>query len=463
MSEARPNEWRDQVGALAQRGREIVGLGTGRRRPSTEDLCRRLLRSRGEASALAIAVEVVERMRAMPDEELVEFADLLEEAFEPDPEEVERAIARWEGAHDARSLQRLAAVAEAPRQELFRRLNMAPGGTAELVRLRGLLGGARDRAVDEDLRHLLNSWFNRGFLQLREITWDTPAAILERLIVYEAVHEIRGWGDLRRRLASDRRCFGFFHPALPDVPLVFVEVALTKGLADAIQPLIDPDREIGDPAQADTAIFYSISNTQDGLRGIAFGSFLIKQVMGELAQELPHLTRFATLSPLPGLAPALAAREDPAGFTSERLRALLTEPRRRAMPPSDPEAVLRQVLAPEGGDPELLRLLAVAYLTQMRRRDRPADPVARFHLANGARLEAVHVGADRSPSGASSHGVMVNYRYEPDQVEVNHERYRETGEVIVARPLQSLVRRARAAWSAEPAPPPVQVIPAPTS
>ena len=451
MSEARPNEWRDQVGALAQRGREIVGLSAGRRHPTTEELCRRLLKSRGEASALAIAVEVVGRMRAMPDPELLEFADLLEEGFDPDPEEVETAIAGWEGAHDARSLQRLAAVAESPRQELFRRLNMAPGGTAELVRLRGLLGRAeRDQAVDEDLRHLLNSWFNRGFLQLREITWDTPASILERLIAYEAVHEIRGWGDLRRRLAADRRCFAFFHPALPDVPLVFVEVALTRGLADAILPLIDPDREIADPAQADTAIFYSISNTQDGLRGIAFGSFLIKQVMGELAQELPHLGRFATLSPLPGLARALAARDDPGGFTRERLRALLTEPRRRPVAPPDPEAALRGVLSTDEGDPELLRLLAVAYLTQMRSRDRPADPVARFHLANGARLEAVHVNADPSPAGAASHGVMVNYRYEPDHIELNHERYQETGEVILARPLQAPARRARAAWSAQP-------------
>ncbi len=463
MPEARPNEWRDQVGALAQRGREIVGLGVGRRHPTTEDLCRRLLSSRGEASALAIADEVVERMRTMPDCELLEFADLLEESFEPDPEAVEAAIAGWEEGHDARSLQRLAAVAEAPRQELFRRLNMAPGGTAELVRLRGLLGRAeRDRAVDEDLRHLLNSWFNRGFLQLREITWNTPAAILERLIAYEAVHEIRGWGDLRRRLAADRRCFGFFHPALPDVPLVFVEVALTRGLAEAILPLIDPDREIADSGEADTAIFYSISNTQDGLRGIAFGSFLIKQVMGELAQELPHLTRFATLSPLPGLARALATREDPSGFTAERLRALLTEPRRRAVPPRDPEAALRQVLTGED-EGDLLRLLAVAYLTQVRRRDRPADPVARFHLANGARLEAIQVGADPTRSGAASCGVMVNYRYEPDQVEVNHERYRETGEVIVARSLQSLVRRAHAAWSVQPAAPPVQVLGTPST
>lgn len=451
MPEARPNEWRDQVGTLAQRGRDIVGLGAGRRRPTTEDLCRRLLRSRGEASALAIAVEVVERMRALPDADLLGFADLLEEAFQPDPEAVEGAIAGWEQAHDARSLQQLAAVAESPRQELFRRLNMAPGGTAQLVRLRGLLGRERrEGAVDEDLRHLLNSWFNRGFLQLREITWNTPAAILERLIAYEAVHQIRGWDDLHRRLAADRRCFGFFHPALPDVPLVFVEVALTKGLADAIVPLIDPERETGDPALADTATFYSISNTQDGLRGIAFGSFLIKQVMGELAQELPHVTRYATLSPLPGLARALDNRQDPHGFTAERLRTLLTEPRRRAIRPPDPDAKLRRVLTPGEGDPELVRLVAVAYLTQMRRRDRPADPVARFHLANGARLEAVHVGADLSPSGAASQGVMVNYRYEPDQVEVNHERYQETGEVIVARSLQSLVRRAHAAWAAEP-------------
>lgn len=449
MTEGSPSEWRDQVGTLVQRGREIVGLGAaGRRRPTTEALCRRLLQSRGEASALAIAAELVGRMRAMSEVELLEFAGLLEEEFGPDPEAVEHAIAGWRDAYDPRALQRLAAVAEAPRQELFRRLNMAPGGTAQLVRLRGTLGRVRrDQAVDEDLRHLLNSWFNRGFLQLREITWNTPAAILERLIEYEAVHEIRGWDDLHRRLAADRRCFAFFHLALPDVPLVFVEVALTRGLANAIPPLIDPERAIGDPAQADTAIFYSISNTQDGLRGIAFGSFLIKQVMSELAQELPRLTRFATLSPLPGLATALSEREDPSGFTTDRLRALLGEPKRRGVVPVDPEAALRKVVDPDTVDPDLLRLLAVAYLTQMRRRGRPADPVARFHLANGARLEAVHVGADPTPSGAASFRVMVNYRYDPDQVEINHERYQETGEVIVARSLQALVRRAQSAWA----------------
>ncbi|MGH7913011.1 MAG: malonyl-CoA decarboxylase domain-containing protein, partial [Candidatus Dormibacteraceae bacterium] len=383
MPEGRQGAWRDQVGAVALRGRDIVGLG-GRRRQSTEALCRRLLESRGEASALAIAVEVVERLRGMSDHELLDTADLLAGGFEPEPGAVEAAIEAWKETPDATSLQRLAAVAEAPRQELFRRLNMAPGGTAELVRLRGVLGREkRDRPVDEDLRHLLNSWFNRGFLQLREITWNTPAAILERLIAYEAVHEIRGWDDLRRRLAADRRCFAFFHPALPDEPLVFVEVALTRGLSDAIAPLIDPRREIGDPGQADTAIFYSISNTLDGLRNIAFGSFLIKQVMGELAQELPKLSRFATLSPLPNFARALAARDDPQGFTPDRLRALLTEPRRRATPPTDPEAALRQVLEDPRGAAQALSLLAVAYLTQMRRRGRPADPVARFHLANG--------------------------------------------------------------------------------
>ncbi|MFZ0218432.1 MAG: malonyl-CoA decarboxylase [Candidatus Dormiibacterota bacterium] len=454
----RPRTWLDQVGSIADRGREIIGLGVAGRRPqSLEALCRRLVELRGEATALAVAVELVDRLEKMDDAGLAEFASLLASGFEPDPRAVERAIDGWQAAHDPIALQALEATAEAPRQELFRRLNMAPGGTGVLVRLRGVIGrelrSSKPPAlapVDQDLLHLLNSWFNRGFLQLREITWNTPAAVLERLIAHEAVHEIRGWGDLRGRLAEDRRCFAFFHPVLPDEPLVFVEVALTKGVAASIEPLIATDREIGDPGQADTAIFYSISNTQDGLRGISFGSFLIKQVMGELAAELPNLSTFATLSPVPGLARALGRRDDPDGFTLPRLRALFAEGRRRDGL-VDPAPALATLVEPDAdltdAERERLRLLAVAYLTQMRRRHRAADGVAHFHLSNGARLERVHVGADRSAGGRVSCGVMVNYRYDPDQVEVNHERYVETGEVITSRSLGAAVRRARAAWN----------------
>lgn len=448
MAETRVSEWRNQVEALARRGREVLDLGPLRRPHDLEWLSQRLLVSRGEASSLAIAVEIVDRMRSMTDHDLLGFADILRRQFEPNGQAVEEAIKDWEKAREPRSLQRLAAVAEAPRQDLFRRLNMVPGGTGQLVRLRAVVdAGQRDDPVSQDLRHLLNSWFNRGFLQLQRVTWDTPASILERLIEYEAVHEIRGWDDLRRRLAGDRRCFAFFHPSLPGVPLVFVEVALTQGLPDAIFPLIDPTREISDPEAADTAIFYSISNTQDGLRGIAFGSFLIKQVMSDLAQELPRLARFATLSPLPGFARALKDRNNPDGFTPARLSALLANGVRRGCAIDDVEQALARITHGESSDSPEMRLLAVTYLTQMKRGLWPADSVARFHLLNGARLEGVHTKADTTSSGAASHGVMVNYRYIPDQLEAHHEQYQHSGEVAIARSLQPLLRRAHTAWS----------------
>jgi malonyl-CoA decarboxylase len=357
----------------------------------------------------------------------------------------------------------LAAAVEAPRQELFRRINMAPEGTATLVGLRGkLLALVQDRphllVVDADLRHLFTSWFNRGFLQLEQITWHTPAAILERLIAYEAVHAIRGWDDLRARLAEDRRCFAFFHPALPDEPLVFVEVALTNGLASSIQPLIEPDRTQLDPEKADTAIFFSISTTQDGLRGISFGSFLIKQVMGELSSELPRLSTFATLSPVPGLGQALRRREDPEGFTEARLRSILggaAGQGRRHRGEVDPVASVERLLNHHGPRPpdecRLLESLTLAYLTAMRRGTRVADPVGHFHLSNGARLERIHPEGDPNESRGRSCGVMVNYLYDPESLELNHERYVETGEVSVARGLAGEAKRLQAAWQVPPA------------
>jgi malonyl-CoA decarboxylase len=454
-----PRSWLAQVGMIAARGRIVLGLRAGAPRgPLLESLCRRLIGQRGEASALALAAEVIERIEGMNEAETARFLDMLANRFSPDSVSVEAAVRAWQAEHDPKALLDLTAAVESPRQELFRRINMAPGGTAVLVRLRGrLLGLLRDRphlqVVDADLRHLFASWFNRGFLLVEQITWDTPAAILERLIAYEAVHAIRGWDDLRARLAADRRCFAFFHPALPGEPLVFVEVALTKGLAGSIQPLIEPDRAQLEPTRADTAIFFSISNTQDGLRGISFGSFLIKQVMGELSAELRRLSTFATLSPVPGLAEALRRRDDPDGFTEARLRAILGEGAGRSRKnrrEGDPVGSVERLLQGEGPRPpddhRLLELLTLAYLTAMKRGTRVADPVGHFHLSNGARLERVHAAGDTSEGGDRSCGVMVNYLYDPDGVEFNHERYVETGEVSVARGLTGDARRLQAAW-----------------
>src|ERR1700731_141626 len=268
-----------------------------------------LLSERGEASGAIVARELHEVLRILVAEDRSDFLRFLATDFAPDSTVVRAAAETYLSDPSAEAAALLAQATDPPRQELLRRMNMAPGGTSALVAMRKEIAGRlRDeptlRLLDSDLKHLFASWFNRGFLELRRIDWQSPAAVLEKLIAYEAVHEIHGWDDLRRRLAPDRRCFAFFHPALPDDPLIFVEVALVEGLAGAVQPLLvqdsDDDAARNRAAPADTAIFYSISNCQDGLRGISFGNFLIKQVVEELKNELQHLTRFSTLSPVPG-------------------------------------------------------------------------------------------------------------------------------------------------------------------
>ncbi|MGM0584314.1 MAG: malonyl-CoA decarboxylase domain-containing protein, partial [Pseudomonadota bacterium] len=275
---------------------------------SMPELCRALLSERGEVSGLKLAKEVLARYRLLDDERRVAFFRMLAEDLDLDAEAVAQAARAYAQAPDRTALFRLSQAAEPPRQELLRRLNEAPGATVELVRMRvDLLRLARsspdlDR-VDLDFAHLFRSWFNRGFLVLRQVDWDSPARLLEKIIDYEAVHAIHSWNDLRRRLdPEDRRCFAFFHPAMPEEPLIFVEVALTRGVPGSIQELLSEQRASLDAAEADTAVFYSISNCQAGLRGISFGNSLIKQVVEVLGRELPHLKQFVTLSPIPGLA-----------------------------------------------------------------------------------------------------------------------------------------------------------------
>jgi malonyl-CoA decarboxylase len=320
----------------------------------------------------------------------------------------------------------------------LRRMNMAPGGTSALVAMRKEIAGRlRDeptlRLLDSDLKHLFASWFNRGFLELRRIDWQSPAAVLEKLIAYEAVHEIHGWDDLRRRLAPDRRCFGFFHPALPDDPLIFVEVALVEGLAGAVQPLLvqdsDDDAARNRAAPADTAIFYSISNCQDGLRGISFGNFLIKQVVEELKNELQHLTRFSTLSPVPGFRRWLTKRLASTGDAAAALLARI-------------ETSAGRLDTPEGDDslkPLIMRFCA-AYLTRHASTKEPADPVARFHLGNGARLERINWLGNTAPRGIQeSFGIMVNYLYDIETIESNHEAFVNDGTVMRSADVDALL------------------------
>lgn len=399
------------------------------------ELCQALVSQRGEASGAALAIETLAAYSTLDaDDRAVLFERLLDD-FAPESEAVLQAAEAYRGDPSQANLLALGDTIESPRQELFRRLNMAPGGTAALVELRhGLLRQMVDRpelrVVDADLLHLFRSWFNRGFLLLQRIDWRTPAVILEKLIRYEAVHAIDGWDDLRRRVAADRRCFAFFHPALPDEPLIFVQVALIKGMADKVQPLLDR-AEIGDPASADTALFYSISDCQAGLRGISFGNFLIKQVAAELQAEWPNLKTFATLSPIPGFTAWLHEMAPSLDTVPGGADVLAWLQRTADDDAEPPEPALQQ---------PLLELCA-HYLGRAKRKGRPRDPVARFHLRNGARLEQIDWAGDLSARGvAQSAGLMVNYLYQLDQVERNHEAYVNEGRIVTSRKVEGLIR-----------------------
>jgi malonyl-CoA decarboxylase len=396
------------------------------------DLCHALLSQRGEASGAALAREVLLAYAELDAAGRTAFFQYLADEFGAEPEAIARAADGYRQEPSTARLMALARAVEAPRQELFRRLNMAPGGTAALVAMREVLleqipAQPAWRAIDADLLHLFRSWFNRGFLVLERIDWRTPAVVLEKLIQYEAVHAIDGWGDLRRRLEQDRRCFAFFHPALPDEPLIFVEVALVRGIADRVAPLLDSSAEVIDPASADSAIFYSINHCQVGLRGISFGNFLIKQVAAELQAEWPNLKAFATLSPVPGFRAWLESTPALRGVASELLHRL--DDGAPAYLPDDRELAGR------------LLPLCAAYLVRGRRDGQLLDPVARFHLRNGARLERINWAADLSPPGiAGSAGIMVNYVYRLDQVERNHEDFVNRGRVVSSRRVDALAR-----------------------
>jgi malonyl-CoA decarboxylase len=402
------------------------------------ELCRALLSERGEVSGAALARDALAAYSALPGPALPFFFDLLASEFAPDQQELDRACVAYRAQPSTDTLIRLQRAVEPPRQELFRRLNTG-GGTATLVAMRRqLLSALKSRpewkSIDADLAHLFGSWFNRGFLTLERIDWRTPAIILEKLIQYEAVHAISGWKDLHRRLEADRRCFAFFHPALPDEPLIFIEVALTKGMSSAVQPLLDLDSPVADPGTADTAIFYSITNCQEGLRGISFGNLLIKQVAQELGREFPRIRTFATLSPIPGFRRWVSAST--AGLSATAAgRAALAEITRCD------EADWGRRANDAATAQKLIMPLCAYYLIHARQEIEPADPVARFHLGNGARLERLNWFADISKRGMQrSAGLMVNYLYRLDDVEENHEIYVREHRVVASHALRKLAR-----------------------
>lgn len=409
----------------------------GRRKP-LRALCNELLSTQGEASAIAIARDIVDQYRTVDDTERIQFFESLCNEFDVDHDAVAAAAEEYCKSQNRTALQHLTEQVESKRLDLFRSINMAPGGTGTIVEMRRDVLRILDKhphfgAIEFDLKHLLSSWFNRGFLLLERIDWETPAIILEKLIEYETVHEMKGWGDLRSRLADDRRCFAFFHPTLPNEPLIFVEVALVKNLAQSIDPIIDTNRLITHPQYSDTAIFYSINNCLEGLRGISFGNLLIKQVVQQLAQEFPNLKNFATLSPIPGfgkwLRSTLANHDGFAISAKEREQLMMTQTDKWF----NDERQLTLL------KPTLLKLAAF-YLAYARRRDEPFDPVARFHLRNGASLKRINWLSDCSPNGfRQSSGMLVNYIYDPDKIVQNHENYVRDRKLAISKEILELV------------------------
>jgi malonyl-CoA decarboxylase len=405
------------------------------------ELCHTLLTARGEVLGARVAAEALQAYQQLGDDQVEWFFDRLVTAFSVDPDAVRQAAAAYRLDASPANLIALQEAVEPPRQELFRRCNMAPGGTAILIDMRRRLLRTLDQhperaEIDADLTHLFRSWFNRGFLTLQRIDWQTSAVVLERLIQYEAVHQIQGWRDLRRRLEADRRCYAFFHPALPQEPLIFIEVALTRDVTAQVQPLLDPDSPVDDPARATAAIFYSITNCQQGLRGVSFGNVLIKQVAEDLGKEFPRLRTFATLSPIPGFRAWLTERATTAPESmSPALAALVAR--------GDDVSAADIAALPAPLREEMMERCA-RYLISTVDSVGARDPVARFHLANGARLERLNWMGDSSPTGLRrSYGVTVNYVYRLNELERNHDAYANHFRVASSRAFQQLTRSRR--------------------
>jgi malonyl-CoA decarboxylase len=435
----------EMLQSIADRSRALIRRE--RREPAHErsegliELCEALLSGRGEASGVALANEILGDYAALTIGPRIAFFEALATTFGHDRPRIDAAIAAWRESPSAANAAELHRAAEPRRLELIRRLNLAPGGTAALVRMREQLLDAMARrddlgVTDNDFIHLFSSWFNRGFLVLRRIDWSTPAAILEKIIRYEGVHEIRDWEDLRQRIdLPDRRCYAFFHPALVDEPLIFVEVALTREIPTAIAPILSHKREVIEPERATTAAFYSITNCQRGLVGVSFGHFLIKQVVEEVSREMARMSAFVTLSPAPNFAQWLKrerANEASLALDEEDRAALAALDNANWWREPDVAATLRE---------PLLRAAAWYYVRGRDRRGLPIDAVARFHLGNGARLERLDWLADTSERAlAQSHGLMVNYLYDLDYIEQNHEAYAQQRAVVAASAVTRLVR-----------------------
>jgi malonyl-CoA decarboxylase len=431
--------------SIADRGRALIKRE--RREPSQQrsadliELCEALLSGRGEASGVALAHEILSRYAELTIGPRIAFFEELSTTFGQDRARIEAAVAAWRASPTDIMAAELHRASEPRRLELFRRLNLAPGGTAALVHMREQLLDAMDHrddlaVIDNDFVHLFSSWFNRGFLVLRRIDWSTPAAILQKIIHYEAVHEIRDWEELRRRIdPPDRRCYAFFHPALVDDPLIFVEVALTRDIPSAIAPILSDKRDVVELQRATTAAFYSITNCHRGLAGVSFGHFLIKQVVEDVSREVPRLSAFVTLSPAPNFADWLKRERSNAASPA------LDDDDRSALATLDDANFWRAPELAERVREPLLRAAAWYYMRARNVRGLPLDAVARFHLGNGARLERLNWPGDTSERALQqSCGLMVNYLYDLRYIERNHEAYAQQRAVVAASSVTRLLR-----------------------
>ena len=429
-------------------------LAKARNLSKANNAVKRLISERGESNAVSMADDVVNNYRKLGKDQHVQFFTFLFEKFNPDADAVMKAAQNYAAEANARNYVRLQRIVEAPRQELFRRLNRASEGTAAVVQMRRDLLQVLDKkpeltAVDFDMRHLLSSWFNPGFLKMHRVDWKSPAEVLEKLIKHEAVHAIDGWDDLRRRLQPDRRCFAFFHPQLPNEPLIFVEVALLPEIPSVITPLVDKKADTVDQVnQFKVAAFYSISNCEPGLRGVSMGNFLIKRVAEQLKAEFPGLKTFVTLSPIPGFMDWVSAG---AGFSdavsAERFKPALRVARDQALTQLNLDAKSWSERLSAGWHPDeasqkekdALLCLVSMYLG-LGSAAREGNPVAKFHLGNGAKLHQINWAGDLSRKGLrQSAGLMVNYLYDLGNVEENHERF-ASGEIVYSKAVGRLMQ-----------------------
>ena len=386
---------------------------------STKDFIDNVALAKGEVSALGYAEFLMQHCEKLDEKELIIFFKLMRENFDISSLELSQAVDEYKVNSNSENLITLMKFSEPKRREIFRRCNGISRGTIRLVNLRKRLLGILKKnpelkAVDYDLVYLLKNWFNRGFLILRPINWETPAHILEKIIAYEAVHEINSWDELRLRLApKDRRCFAFFHPAMQDEPIIFVEVALMKNIPSKIQDVLEEKRDFLEPDEANVAVFYSISNCQKGLSGISFGNFLIKQVANDLKFEFNNIKKFVTLSPVPGLRNWIKNKKPKFEMILEKFK--------------KSEQFLKV-------EPSLMNCAGNYFLNSDRSDGMPNDPVARFHLGNGASLEQINYLGDTSLNGLNlSGGLMVNYLYDLDKVEENHEAYTSENKLNISK------------------------------